>query len=52
MIVGWKTRTWGTPASDVYVLALPGIEDRILNAANLTGGRDVTAEVRQALGPS
>jgi hypothetical protein len=38
--VGWKARSWGTPDSDVFILGLPGIEDRINNAANITGGRD------------
>lgn len=39
-VIGWKSRTWGTTASDVMVLGLPGIEDRALKAANGTGGRD------------
>lgn len=43
MIGHWKGRTWGGwnagALRDVQILAAPGLEDRALSAANVTGGR-------------
>ena len=40
MIVSWKGQTWGTFGTDFQVLAIQGIENRALVAANVSGGID------------
>ena len=40
MITGWKGQVWGTFDTDFQVLAAPGLEDRALRSANISGGMD------------